>query len=166
MHFVSSCLIFWNDYPSASSTSDLGAKSPEIRGVTFGYLAKRGQGETLRKAGRINIQYQRVPCYYKASLKFKIDTGSNRHYLAFVVENVNGDGDLGFVEISPSSSKGSWLAMQRSFGATWKLDIPRGTEGPYSLRLTSLQSKKTVVANNVIPANWAPGQSYVSNVNL
>ena len=25
---------FWNDYPSASSTSDLGAKSPEIRGVT------------------------------------------------------------------------------------------------------------------------------------
>ncbi|PIN24470.1 hypothetical protein CDL12_02821 [Handroanthus impetiginosus] len=138
----------------------------DLSGKAFGYLAKPGQGDILRKAGRINIQYQRVPCYFKASITFKIATGSNRNYLAFAIENVNGDGSLGFVEILPSSPKRSWVPLQRSFGATWKYDIPVGTSGPYSVRLTSSDSRRQVVAYNTIPANWAPGQYYKSNVNF
>ncbi|KAG8387015.1 hypothetical protein BUALT_Bualt03G0209200 [Buddleja alternifolia] len=137
----------------------------DLSGKAFGYLAKPGQADALRKAGRINIQYQRVRCFYKTTITFKIDKGSNPFYLAFAIENLNGDGDLGLVELLPSNSK-KWLRMQQSFGATWKTGIPSGTQGPYSVRITTIESKKSVLANNVIPANWKPGNHYYSGVNI
>ncbi|GFP86300.1 expansin-b4 [Phtheirospermum japonicum] len=129
----------------------------DLSGKAFGYLAKQGQGDALRNLGRINIQYQSVPCNYNVGITFKIDTGSNKYYLAFAIEFVGGDGDIGSVEIS--NSKGS-LAMQQSFGATWKVGLPEGISGPYSVKVTTIESKKVFYASNVIPANWAPGQRY------
>ncbi|KAI3470520.1 hypothetical protein Pfo_027183 [Paulownia fortunei] len=131
----------------------------DLSGKAFGYLAKPGQADTLRNAGRINIQYKRVPCHYKASITFKIDTGSNPYYLAFAIEFVSGDGDIGSVELLSSNSNG-WLAMQQSWGATWKVGLPIGIRGPYSVRVTTIESRRKIVATNVIPANWAPGQYY------
>ncbi|XP_011076959.1 expansin-B4-like [Sesamum indicum] len=138
----------------------------DLSGKAFGSLAKPGKADTLRNTGRINIQYQRVRCYYRVGIRFKIDTGSNPYYLAFAVEYVGGDGDIGLVELLPSNARGRWLGMQQSWGATWKADIPVGTKGPYSVRITTLQSKKTVVARRVIPADWAPGKYYGSRVNF
>ncbi|KAL0401615.1 UNVERIFIED_CONTAM: putative expansin-B2 [Sesamum latifolium] len=138
----------------------------DLSGKAFESLAKPGEADALRNAGRINIEYQRVPCYYSVGITFKIDTGSNPYYLAFAVEYVGGDGDIGLVELLPSNVGGSWLAMQQSWGATWKADIPIGTKGPYSVRITTLQSQKTVVASSVIPADWAPGRYYGSRVNF
>lgn len=114
----------------------------------------------------LNWNICRVPCSYKhTGVVFKIDEGSNPYYLAFAIENVNADGDIGSVELlSPYSKK--WLPMQRSWGATWKAGLPVGLKGPYSVRLTTLEFKKSVIAFTVIPANWAPGQNYHSNVNV
>ncbi|KAH6783060.1 hypothetical protein C2S52_008019 [Perilla frutescens var. hirtella] len=52
----------------------------DLSGKAFGYLAKNGEG-----------------CYYKSKIALKIDLGSNPYYLAFTVENVNGDGEIGFI---------------------------------------------------------------------
>ncbi|GFQ03655.1 putative expansin-b14 [Phtheirospermum japonicum] len=131
----------------------------DLSGKAFGFLAKRGQDDNLRKAGRINIQYQSVPCHYNVAITFKIDGGSNRYYLAFTIEYVDGDGDIGSVEISSSNSKG-WLTMQQSWGATWKVGLPEGISGPYSVKIITIESKKVLYKSNVIPANWAPGKYY------
>ncbi|KAK4431029.1 Expansin-B4 [Sesamum alatum] len=138
----------------------------DLSGKAFEYLAKPGQGAALRNRGRINIEYQRVQCYYNnTSIIFKIDRGSNHYYLAFVLEGVNGDGEIGSMELLPSNS-GQPLYMQQSFGATWKVDIPIGITGPYSVRITSLESRRTITAYKSIPADWHPGQYYISNVNF
>ncbi|KAL0286255.1 UNVERIFIED_CONTAM: putative expansin-B2 [Sesamum calycinum] len=120
----------------------------DLSGKAFGYLAKPGEADTLRNTGRINIEYQSPKC------------------LAFAVEYVGGDGDIGLVELLPSNARDRWLVMQQSWGATWKADIPIGTKGPYSVRITTLQSQKTIVARSVIPADWAPGKCYGSRVNF
>ncbi|KZV18873.1 hypothetical protein F511_31712 [Dorcoceras hygrometricum] len=136
----------------------------DLSGKAFGTLAKQGQEDALRKAGIIDIEFQRVACSYKSNIVFKIDAGSNPHYLAFAVEYVNGDGDLGAIELTPSNSKS--IPMEQSWGATWKAGIPEGVKGPYSVKITTIESRKMVVATNVIPVDWAPGKYYHSSVNL
>lgn len=79
---------------------------------------------------------------------------------------MNGDGDVGHIEILASNPGASWVATQRSWGATWKFDIPQGTKGPYSVRITALESGASVTAYNVIPADWAPGRYYYSRINF
>ncbi|KAK4431036.1 Expansin-B4 [Sesamum alatum] len=138
----------------------------DLSGKAMSYLAKPGQGNALLSAGRINIEYQRVPCYYNSTnIVFKIDPGSNPYYLAFVAEYINGDGEIGSMQLLPSNSKQP-LFMKQVFGETWKADIPIGIKGPYSVRITSLESRKVVTAYNSIPANWLPGKYYISNVNF
>lgn len=80
---------------------------------------------------------------------------------------MNGDGDLYSVELQTMNSKDEeWLPMQHSWGATWKIDLANGVKGPFSIRLTTLRTKQVIVAKNVIPANWEPGNSYKSLVNF
>ncbi|KAH1073429.1 hypothetical protein J1N35_025757 [Gossypium stocksii] len=55
----------------------------------------------------------------------------------------------------------------QSWGAVWKLDGAGSTLlPPFSLRLTSLDSRKIIVATAVIPAGWEPGKTYRSVVNF
>ncbi|KAL3649808.1 hypothetical protein CASFOL_006211 [Castilleja foliolosa] len=130
----------------------------DLSGKAFNALAKPGQDGTLRGVGKINIQYQSVQCYYSVGITFKIDPGSNPNYIAFAIEYVGGDGDIGYVELSSPNSKG-WLGMQQSWGATWKTQL-NGISGPYSVKVTTIESKKAIYATNVIPANWVPGAKY------
>ncbi|XP_073158520.1 expansin-B6-like [Henckelia pumila] len=136
----------------------------DLSGKAFGLLAKHGQENALRKAGIIDIEFQRVPCNYKSNIVFKIDEGSNPHYLAFAVEYIGGDGDLGEVELTPSNSKA--ITMEQSWGATWKAGIPIGVKGPYSVKITTIESRRSIVAKNVIPVDWAPGKYYHGRVDL
>lgn len=104
--------------------------------------------------------------YPQTTVTFKIDQGSNPSYFSCVIEFENGEGDLGSVELQSTGSDNNWLAMKQSWGANWKIDLPPQIKPPFSIRLTTLDSNKTLVANNVIPLDWAPGKSYRSLVNF
>jgi hypothetical protein len=55
--------------------------------------------------------------------------------------------------------------MQHIWGATWSL-TPGPLVGPFSVRLTTLTSKQTLAAQDVIPKNWAPKATYTSRLNF
>ncbi|KAI3444734.1 hypothetical protein Pfo_001399 [Paulownia fortunei] len=140
----------------------------DLSGAAFGAMAKPGQAEILRGAGTFNVDYRRVPCDYPdTTLAFDIDPGSNSNYFAYVVKYVKGDGDLSSVELQTmNSNHDEWLPMLHSWGATWKIDLASGVKAPFSIRLTTLQTKKVIVAKHVIPDDWEPGKSYISLVNF
>ncbi|XP_020222928.1 expansin-B15 [Cajanus cajan] len=138
----------------------------DLSGTAFGAMAVSGQAEKLRGAGKITIQFRRVECNFPGvKIAFRVDPGSNQQYFAMVVEYEDGDGEIDKVELSEASSA-SWYSMQRSWGAVWKLNNGSPLKAPFSIRLTTFSSGQSVVANNVIPVGWTPGQTYRSVVNF
>ncbi|KAF3781055.1 putative expansin-B2 [Nymphaea thermarum] len=126
----------------------------DLSGTAFGAMALPGQAGALQNVGRMQIQYRRVACGYPGTnLTFKVDLGSNAYYFAAVIEFEDGDGDLASVDLaqaSPSlSGTDQWLPMQQSWGADWKLNAGSPLQAPFSIRLTSLSSGKTVVAKDL-----------------
>ncbi|KAK6162564.1 hypothetical protein DH2020_002405 [Rehmannia glutinosa] len=109
-----------------------------------------------------------VDCNFPGvSVVFRVDPGSNANYFATAIEYEDGDGLAGVELKQAADSGGAWLKMQQSWGAVWKVDLPSNFPAPFSIRLTGgNNSGKTVVANNVIPANYKPGQTYRSLVNF
>ncbi|KAG6536881.1 hypothetical protein ZIOFF_001957 [Zingiber officinale] len=50
-----------------------------------------------------------LPCSYRGfNVAFRVDAGLNAKYLAIVIENVNGDGELTAVELKEGLS-GTWI---------------------------------------------------------
>ncbi|KAL3516914.1 hypothetical protein ACH5RR_023816 [Cinchona calisaya] len=138
----------------------------DLSGTAFGALAKPGLANQLRNAGRINILFQRVPCNYgNQKILFHVDRGSNPFFFAFVIEFENGDGDLASVEIQQAGSN-QFLRTQQNFGASYKINSGQPLKGPFSIRLTQIESRRSIVAQNVIPANWKPGDFFLSRVNF
>ncbi|KAG9146181.1 hypothetical protein Leryth_007887 [Lithospermum erythrorhizon] len=66
----------------------------------------------LRKLGRIEVEFARVPCRYATKMTFKVDGGSNPNYFACAIEYVPEDGAIKSVELKPSNSV-NWLPMQK-----------------------------------------------------
>ena len=94
----------------------------------------------------------------------RVDMGSNSNYFAVLVEFQEGDGDLAGVYLK-EASRGTWRAMQQSWGAVWRLDAGAELHPPFSIRLKTQYSGQILVANNVIPRGWKPGVTYRSLVN-
>lgn len=139
----------------------------DLSGTAFGAMAVSGQAQKLRDAGILQIQHRRVKCNYRGtSLAFHVDSGSNANYFACLIEYEDGDGDLAKVELKEATDSATWKPMQQSWGAVWKLDAGGPLKPPFSLRLTTVESGRTLVLNNVIPAGWTPGQTYRSSVNF
>jgi len=105
----------------------------------------------------------RVPCNYPGQkVTFHVEEGSNPVYFAVLVEFEDGDGDVVQVDLMEANS-GSWTPMRESWGSIWRLDSGHRLTAPFSLRITN-ESGKTLVANQVIPANWVPNTYYRSIV--
>jgi len=80
-----------------------------------------------------------------------------------LVEFEDGDGDVVLVDIMEANS-GWWTPMRELWrGSIWRMDSKRRLQGPFSLRITN-ESGETLVAYQVIPANWAPNTYYDSNM--
>lgn len=108
-----------------------------------------------------------MECNYRGtSLAFHVDSGSNANYFACLIEYEDGDGDLAKVEIKEALDSATWIQMQQSWGAVWKVDEGSPLKAPFSMRLTTVESGESIVINNVIPAGWKPGQTYRSLVNF
>ncbi|XP_044969334.1 putative expansin-B14 isoform X1 [Hordeum vulgare subsp. vulgare] len=136
----------------------------DLGGKAFGAMAKPGQADNLRNAGRLRVQYNRVRCnWHGLDIAFRVDGGSNPNYLALLIEDEAGDGDLSAVELQQRG--GRWAPMQESWGAVWKYNSGSTLQTPMSIRLTSSSGKK-LVATNVIPSGWQPGRTYRSIVNF
>ena len=111
----------------------------------------------------------RVPCNYPGQkVTFHVEEGSNAVYLAVLVEFEDGDGDVVQVDLMESRAEdgeptGVWEPMRESWGSIWRMDTRRPLQGPFSLRVTN-ESGKTLVADQVIPADWQPDNVYSSIV--
>ncbi|GER44879.1 expansin B2 [Striga asiatica] len=134
----------------------------DLSGTSFRQMANPGQEQQLQDRGIINVQYQSVPCNFPGTnVAFRVDPGSNSNYLAVAIEYEDGDGLTG-VAVRKSNTNGDWLPMTLSWGAVWKANL-NGISPPFSFKLTD--SSKTVVAENVIPADYS-FTTYTSNVNF
>lgn len=115
------------------------------------------------------LGFCRVPCSFRSTIAFRLAKGTNKDYIAFAPEFLNGDGDLAAVDLIVSRNN-KVLPMKRSFGDTWATGFaPFTNVGPYSVRLTTLWSRKTIVAQNVIPVDWVKypaGTIFRSRVNF
>ena len=96
----------------------------------------------------------------------KVDAGSNTNYFAMLFEFEDGDGGLSAVDLRQAPDSSPWIAMQQSWGAEWKVNYGSPLIAPFSFRLKSLESKKTLVVADVIPVGWQPGATYRSRVNF
>ncbi|XP_044978363.1 expansin-B7-like [Hordeum vulgare subsp. vulgare] len=137
----------------------------DLSGTAFGAMAKDGRNDELRHAGIIDMQFKRVPCQYTGlSVTFHVEKGSNPNYLAILVEYGNGDGDVAQVDLMDGGEPTvSWRPMRESWGSIWRLDTRRPLRGPFSLRVTN-GSGRSLVADQVIPADWQPDTVYSSDV--
>ncbi|XP_058208267.1 expansin-B18-like [Rhododendron vialii] len=142
----------------------------DLSGTAFGALAKPGEEDKLRGAGVLQIDHARVPCDYAGTtIAFRVDPGSNPCYFAVAPQFEEGDGDLASVDLKEATSATAgpdeWKPMQQSWGAVWKLESGSALQAPFSIRLTSGNTGRILVANDVIPAGWQPGAIYPSLVN-
>ncbi|OEL38759.1 Expansin-B7 [Dichanthelium oligosanthes] len=141
----------------------------DLSGTAFGAMARDDRNDELRHAGIIDIQFKRVACQYPGlTVSFHIERGSNPNYLAVLVEYENGDGDVVQVDLMESRAEdgeptGVWEPMRESWGSIWRMDTRRPLQGPFSLRVTN-ESGKTLVADQVIPADWQADSVYSSIV--
>lgn len=107
-----------------------------------------------------------MDCVYPGvDIAFRVDMGSNPYYFAVVVEYEAGPGALSVLDLKQGQGDSDWLPMQESWGADWKFNSGSPLQGPLSIRITA-DSGQTLVANNVIPADWQPGHTYRSVVNF
>ncbi|CAN6311932.1 unnamed protein product [Urochloa humidicola] len=141
----------------------------DLSGTAFGRLAKPGLNDKLRHSGIIDIEFTRVPCEFPGlKIGFHVEEYSNPVYFAVLVEYEDGDGDVVQVDLMESKTAhgpptGRWTPMRESWGNVWRMDTNHRMQAPFSIRIRN-ESGKTLVAKNVIPANWRPNTFYRSFV--
>ncbi|KAF1868272.1 hypothetical protein Lal_00018793 [Lupinus albus] len=110
----------------------------------------------------------RVPCNFGKSIAFTIDNDASPYHFAIAIGYKNADATIVDVDLKQGIESSKWIPMFRSLGAArWVLNPCTNLTPPFSLKLTKAEkgdTKKTAVAENVIPINWKPGQVYRSFV--
>eukprot|EP00253_Pinus_taeda_P012898 PITA_12898 len=137
-----------------------------LSGTAFQDMASDPRrGTDLLNAGVVSALFRRVPCeYQRTNIAFHVNSGSSAYWLGLLVEYVNGDGDLGAVDLKQANSN-TWQPMQQTWGANWALNSGP-LSAPFSIRLTTLSTGKTLIIDNAIPENWQANATYNTNANF
>ncbi|KAI4334834.1 hypothetical protein L6164_013543 [Bauhinia variegata] len=135
----------------------------DLSGTAFGALAKPGKADNLRQAGRLQVKYTRVACQFGTNIALKVDSGSNPYYFSLVIEYENDNSNLAAVHLKQAQPSDSWVSMKRDRGAVWILNSSSPLRAPLSVKPAEA-SGETIVAENVIPVDWKPRNTYHSLV--
>lgn len=136
----------------------------DMSGTAFSGMASSIQStQSLLNAGVVQVLYKRVPCTYPRGtmLSFQVNEGATNYWFSMLVRYEAGDGDLSAVQLMEG---GQWKQMEHLWGAYWCLN-GGPLKAPFSIKITT-SSGASLSTLNVIPANWAPGQTYSSTVNF
>ncbi|XP_027916061.1 expansin-like B1 [Vigna unguiculata] len=116
----------------------------------------------LKKYGTVEIEYRRVPCTFIGNVLFHIkESSSNPGYLAVAILNVNGKYDVNAVEMWQKGQQ-RWEPLRRVYGAVFDFaNPPRG-----SILLRFQVGVNWMIPNIPIPANWRPGATYDTKLQL
>ncbi|KAG5028367.1 hypothetical protein AAZX31_05G063100 [Glycine max] len=106
-----------------------------------------------------DIVIKRVPCRYPGNIKLRVQESSkNPGYFAVVILDVNGIRDITAVEMWLKSQQ-RWEPLRRSYGAVF--DFANPPSGEILLRFKAGFWKQAK-----IPANWKPGATYDTKVQI
>jgi len=144
--------------------SGSGKKHFDLSGTAFTDMASPGASSNLLNTGVVSILFRRVPCEYPGkNIAFHVNGGASDYWFAILIEYEDGDGDLRAVYLKQANSN-TWQGMEQTWGANWCLNSGP-LQSPFSIRLQSLSTGRTLTANNVIPQNWQASATYRSLVN-
>ncbi|GLJ40742.1 hypothetical protein SUGI_0842200 [Cryptomeria japonica] len=137
----------------------------DLSGAAFGRMAVAGQATSLLNTGELPVLYRRTKCEYPGrNITFHVNEGSTDYWFSILIEYEDNDGDVGGVHLKEAGSE-TWMEMRHLWGANWCL-LGGPLKAPFSLRVTSLSSNKTLSARDVIPHNWFPTATYKSRLNF
>lgn len=138
----------------------------DLSGAAFGRMATNGKTPALLNSGELPVLYRRTLCEYPGkNITFHVTEGSTVYWFSILIEYEDGDGDVGAMHLKQAGSD-AWLEMNHVWGANWCLLGGNPLKAPFSVRVTTLTSKRTLSARNVIPEHWYPNATYKARLNF
>lgn len=110
------------------------------------------------QGGYIPVLYQRVSCVKQGGVRFTV-TGKN-YFELVLVSNVGGSGSV--QAMWAKSANTGQVAMSRNWGANWQ--CLAGLVGQAITFGVTTTGGQTIVFQNVVPASWSFGMSFISNL--
>ncbi|KMT01284.1 hypothetical protein BVRB_9g213010 [Beta vulgaris subsp. vulgaris] len=130
-------------------------------------MANKGHSENLLKLGVVDIEYKRVPCYYRGNLALRVEEASNKpYYLAIKILYQGGQTEITAVDVAMVGSR-NWNPMRRTHGAVW--DAQKMLSGPLKFRFlvnSGFYYRKYYETRYVLPSNWRSGVTYDAGIQI